>query len=545
MPDAAEEQRLLVDLTRPSGLLNLFGERQIPGTLARLGEIGSPLGAIWTVAELVWDRSEVVAEAAAEALRKILTRADTQTLLEIDRRARVRPMYFPVRDSERWARIQPDDLRRLEGFRGAYASLMGYASLQPNGYVRQEAARRLRAITSGEEIRFLLLRLNDWVTAVRNEAEHAVAERVQPERAAAFADHLDLVLRLPGWLRSGQLESYGRITALLTGPELLPLTVKALKSGAPGNRKAAARILGELSGSTLETLLPEVVESPHLEIRYWLLSVVLPKLEPAAGLAMARRFLADRVASVRGAALRMVAAMDSGAAEPFLLEALWDRSPAVRESARFLLRKSGRDDLASIVRGRLRAAPERDLAGLVAALGETGTPDDAPQVFGYLSDARPRVRAAAVRGLARLDLPAHASVIVDRVRDVAPSVSRASREMLERRPELLDFDVIERIYALTSARHARIHILALMTHAGRWRVLRFLLDVSGGGDELSELAIERLRAWVSRGVRAFVAPTSREWSAASDALTKSLPMIGPLAAEIRGQLETWRPGTPT
>ena len=80
MPHAAEEQRLLVDLNRPSGMLNLFGEGQAPLTLARLGEIGSPLGAIWAVAERVWDRSEVVAEAAAEALRKILARADTTKL---------------------------------------------------------------------------------------------------------------------------------------------------------------------------------------------------------------------------------------------------------------------------------------------------------------------------------------------------------------------------------------------------------------------------------------------------------------------------------
>jgi HEAT repeat protein len=541
MPHAAEEQRLLVDLSRPPGPLNLFGERQARLTLARLGEIGSPLGAIWTVAERVWDRSEVVAEAAAEALQKILARADTETLLEIDRRVRIRPMYLPVGDGERWARVQPGDLRRLEGFRGAYPSLMGYASLQPNGYVRQEAVRRLRAITGGEEIRYLLLRLNDWVTAVRDEAERAVEERVRPEKAAAFADHLDLVLRLPDWLRSSRLESYGRITSLLTGPELLSLTVKALKSGTPALRKAAARILGELNGSDLEVLLPEVVECPHLEIRFWLLSVVLPKLEPATTVATARSLLTDRVASVRGAALRMVAAKDPGAAEPFLVEALWDRSPAVRELARFLLGKSGRDDTAAMVRDRLRSAPERDLAGLVAALGETGTPDDAPQVLGYLSDARPRVRAAAVRGLARLDLPAHAPVIVDRVLDAAPSVSRAGREVLERRPELLDFDVLERMYAASASRHARVNILALMTHAGRWRVLRFLLEVSRGEDELSELAIERLRHWVARGVRSFVAPTIGEWSAASDALTKSLPRLGPLATEIRGQLETWRP----
>lgn len=90
MSHAEEEQRLLVDLSRPPGPLNLFGERQVPLTLARLGEIGSPLGAIWAVAERVWDRSEVVAEAAAKALRKILGRADTQTVLEIDRRRRER-----------------------------------------------------------------------------------------------------------------------------------------------------------------------------------------------------------------------------------------------------------------------------------------------------------------------------------------------------------------------------------------------------------------------------------------------------------------------
>jgi hypothetical protein len=52
--------------------------------------------------------------------------------------------------------------------------LLGIASLNGNGYVREKAVRELSRLKNTDGLRFILLRLGDWVVEVRKAATAGV-----------------------------------------------------------------------------------------------------------------------------------------------------------------------------------------------------------------------------------------------------------------------------------------------------------------------------------------------------------------------------------
>lgn len=91
-----------------------------------------------------------------------------------------------VRTTWRGAWNEPGFVQELlAGPRTPATGVLGGLSFHPNGYVREAAVKRLASVSDSSEVRFLLLRLNDWVPEVREAAPGR--SRAAPER---LRDHL-------------------------------------------------------------------------------------------------------------------------------------------------------------------------------------------------------------------------------------------------------------------------------------------------------------------------------------------------------------------
>ncbi len=55
------------------------------------------------------------------------------------------------------------DLYRLDFDENKYLQLLGIASLNNNGYVREKAVKELARLKNADGLKFILLRLSDWV----------------------------------------------------------------------------------------------------------------------------------------------------------------------------------------------------------------------------------------------------------------------------------------------------------------------------------------------------------------------------------------------
>lgn len=183
-------------------------------SLRQLSVLGEP-AAISAISYYLYDDDSAVAEEAALAVDSLIAATPAELLAAVDERIRAESYYGF--QSKSW---RADAFRLIERFRGgrAYLAAVGVASCHASGYVREAAVETLdREITSGAEIPFLLLRLDDWVPAVRLAAEHAVRHRLTHSHREAYLRVLGPIAQLRSRFRAGKSPALADVENLLRG----------------------------------------------------------------------------------------------------------------------------------------------------------------------------------------------------------------------------------------------------------------------------------------------------------------------------------------
>ena len=391
---------------------------------------------------------------------------------------------------------------------------LAWLSTYSSGYVREKAIRFLAEIDSGEELPFLLLRLNDWVEPIRTRARNAVGARLTPEYAERFVTHLRLVESAArggrddhAWLRKQVLE-------LLLHPECRGVLERGIHASDPFVRRTcwlqllATRTYGdglwedaldrpEVSGDAARTLAEK-----------------LPEFELAA---LTRRRLNRKPAALTALLLARLAERSPSLAEPILRDALLAEAPTLRRYARFYLNDL---DAAAFYRDALT---ERPTPGAILGLGETGNAHDIALIAPFL-ESQP---AAALSALARLDFDAALPRLLDALGSPTAGLRRVAREALlekplaaEERAEAFAFDPAQE----PLVRKGAFAILRALPHH---RKIAYL--VRAMGDPFwAESADDNFDAWLRRDRHVFTKPTAHE----ADALRTALERSPELAARL-------------
>jgi HEAT repeat protein len=221
----------------------------------------------------------------------------------------------------------------------------------------------------------------------------------------------------------------------------------------------------------------------------------------------------DRVGWLAGRGLEVLVGLDGA---PAITSALTAPNATLRRRARHWA--AIRDvDARAVYLGRLRRDPF-DALGLIA-LAEIGDPADHAVLLRALAEPRSRVRAAALKAVARFDMPAaQAAAMDDLAAGRSGRVGRAGVVVL-RAASLADADLsrLEHV-ALDADRPAgqRLRALVLLRPA-RWRHLVTVLQARRTAEPpLLRVLDEELRAWIAKssrisrgpdaGLRAIVGP---------------------------------------
>lgn len=331
-------------------------------------------------------------------------------------------LYRSFRDYD----LRLEDVSRFASLPADTAvELLGVATLNGDGYVRQAALECWVQAPHPRAAPFALLRLNDWVGPVRDAAERVIDRLIDAGHAEAFVRHHLLLDHLQRMHRGDVERIRGRILEHLRTATQRPMLLNRLGAADEAERRFIYELLRQ--ELTADAALQErALADPSPWVRA---SVAehLARPDGGAGEAVLGRLLADPAEAVRLAVLRWLPTPLPSALTPLVTRQLFANSAALRDAARFLLRRSGIDDF----RRRYRAAVTsethpREMAGAIAGLGETGDAADAPLARPHLGASSPRIRAAAVLALARLDPAASRDVLVRALEDRSGRVRRAA-----------------------------------------------------------------------------------------------------------------------
>ncbi len=372
--------------------------------------------------------------------------------------------------------------------------LLAALSCHRSGYVRAAALGHLADLDGdGWALPFALVRLNDWVPAVRARAVALVEQHLVLDRTSRWLECLPLVMRLESWTRADHSAMRERILGNLSN-ELL---WQALQSPDRLLRRALYPAL--LERGPRQEVLSRALADPDLVIRLWAC-----RQEPHSD-ELLEQMLASTSAAVRTRGL-----LGWGRSHPVPEWARFDPSPSVRQVARYL-------EPSLDYRGLYRQAiaEGRQLEVSLAALVNCGRREDAELGRALLDHPRPRIRRRALELVAALDRDDSLELLLDRgaYRALAPVAGR-----------LDPADLFARLTPENAA-----PLLGLLRQGSKWTGLSYLLRAATRFPDEVE---RELAVWLKHYNLRQVPPTREELAACRAAL-------GPSRPELESLLQGW------
>lgn len=482
------------------------GEAAVIGYLAPVLYSGDPAGVL----------------AAARAVNALLAKTAVEDLPFLDES--MRNSWY----GDDWRKLAPKELAKWVGPGEPGVLQLRLSSMHSNGFVREEAVRRLRLLTDGSEVPYLLLRLNDWVRQVRNIARQAIDERIKPSYAGALIRNLHLVTRLAEVRRNDQREVLDRINQLLAGPEARPAMLDAMRNGSRTTRRASFRLLAA-DEAGLREILPQALSADDFVIRLQAVRAAALVLDRAELQSLLPKLSRDGSAPIRLEALRMWAtSFPEEAASKALRAALLDRNASVRLEARYRLRNEAGNDFRQIYRNAMSASQPAVLMAALAGFAETASAEDASELISYLSHALARVRRTAVECLAKLAPDKHLDHFIERAQDSSPKVSSEACKVLARELSGLDGSFVWQHLSSAPLPHVRRNMLRLATGLPKWESLIYLVRAIDLPDEsLADEAVDHVCRWNVQYNRSQGVPSREQLALLEDALNQAERRLPP------------------
>ena len=484
--------------------------------LSEIADSNEP-AAIVDILPMILYRGDV-AFAAAAALHKLLLGIAPRELAWLDSALRQRSTYA-VPDFYEWHKISPGKVGEFERFGSASFSLIALASFHQSGYVRENAIRRLSLITTGAEVPFLILRLNDWVSNIRDAAYTAIQSRIKPEYCQAFITSQPLLSRLEFAGRADHKEIISSINGLLKSDQCRTALFESLRSQDRFIRRASFIVALDLTEPDLKHVVTQGLKDDDTVIRRWAAQKISTAFEGETLKHFVELMKRDRFMPVRREALRIAIELNPDRAVEELHNALLDSHQSIREEARYRLQKTQPIDVAAFYRQLLVTAEGPALYSAIIGLGETGGVEDDRLIVPYATHPTSKIRSAAIRALAKLNQRAHLAIFVNALKDEIPHVSRQALKALPQKSSSVSPESIWEILNAATQVHIKRNSLSAMEKLGKWDTISLLIRALSDKDEvIIDMSRSAIEHWLRRFNRSFSSPTPQQLRKLKDAL---------------------------
>ncbi|RZK09196.1 MAG: hypothetical protein EOO46_13700 [Flavobacterium sp.] len=401
------------------------------------------------------------------------------------------------------------DFYRVDLDEKTYVQLLGIATLNSSGYVREKAVKELARLKNADGLKFILLRLGDWVGVVRKAATEAIFSFLEN----TYID--DLLKQLPtiDWLlkveRVDLSEVHNRIIHFILNQEFSEEFFGKIKrlDGKTRLQFYKAFLSNKLpSREQLNRLITDKNFLVRLELLKHLSSFdTITQKELIAG------FLQDQSARVRLDALYASKGFSPDYNNQIVV-LLSDEAASVRELSRHLL-KDKDIDFAALYRQRI--ADAQFLSGSLLGLSETGNSEDLPTFEEYIYSERSKLIVACLTAINKfntakaklhsLELLVHP---IKRVRDKAVEILAKSS----------DTEILEKVRNIYSKGNYDIKktILKLYNKIGGWNIVGdLLLALADENVNIQNLGWQLLDKWKLKATRLFTTPSKTEMERAN------------------------------
>lgn len=507
-------------------LLDQLDPRRLTfGVLQQIGALGNPAALPYLLA---WAHSpsKGVRDAVELTLEKLLPLASTEQLLELEMLLR-----------ESWLKFYSDG----HDFRAEGSAGWKLNTLSPSGWRREKAVSKLAEARDASALVFILLRLNDWVTQVRQAAECWIQRCEGSLQLAQMLECVPVLAALRERRQGGSPHFVQSLIDRLTTEEATPGLLGRLPHSGTSSRKLIFSLLSQ-SGAlgrpeTQDRLLQH--SDPVMGI------MLLNQLRKDFGEVPDRLIhaaLPSKSALLRKNAFYCLRPAQIGRFVHSLWAALTDPAQSVRQFARFyLLRQASPEELQARHLAALqnKGASNRSMVTSILGFHECGGTWEVAEYQRWLEHPSVRVRAAVLQSFAAGHFEESLGAVRKAMASSAAScVGRTAHAILLKQPSLLSLDDIKAWLHQNQPEVLRLRGFSLLIERSKWEKLPTFLKLSRDpSKELRRRALVSICSWLHHFNKSQVQPSRDQVEEAAAELALSKSSLGaPLFQELEALL---------
>lgn len=503
----AEAWEIITKLHEQQGVFSKFFGKSDP-RVDKIDELEEYLcpGIIQHISFLLFDSNIDIAQKAGDMITSLLGQITNNELIQLDEKIRG---HYEYQYSSLWE-FNAKDIHRILRLKNC-DHLIGLCSFFPNGYLREAALKDLIKLKNEKVLKYILLRLNDWVASIRIIAKTDIIEKLSTNNSRPFINLLDIVERMSFWGRDQHSDIIAQIEQQLTIPENENLVVEVFRNPNFRVRRFLVRILSRGSNESVTRIIDLVKEDNDLMVRFIFLRSIQESISIDQAKKLVDIFKHDKLPTIKRLCAEISVENKLDQSKDLLETLLFDNSKSVRELSRWYLKKEYEEDnfrsiyLAEIDRANFSY-------GCICGLGEVGQKTDANSIVKLLDHKRVKVRKATFLAISNLN----PDLIYDHV---LKNISTESPSMIKCMAGFIADNFIhyskEDIWELMLNSNTEIVktnlFIAIISKATKWEKLRYLLR---GAEKLNKpqiiLIYRYLIKWSLNFNRSFNQPSASE-----------------------------------
>jgi len=402
--------------------------------------------------------------------------------------------------------VKKSDLDRYKANfdESTYVQLLGIASLNGNGYLREKAVKELARIKNADGLKFILLRLGDWVAAVREVATTAVSSFLEDAYTDDLLKQLPTIDQLLKIERMDLSQIHQRIIQFIVNQEFSEDFYHKIRRLDDRIRVRFYKNFLAHKHPTREQVY-RIIADRNFLVRAELLKY-LTRFDQAIQKELLGRFLQDQSSVVRLKAL-YASKNFSPVFEDQITVLLSDEAASVRELSRHLLKNNG-IDFAQYYRQSI--ADKRFLSGSLLGLSETGNEEDLSTFEQYIHSGKNKLVVASLTAINKFSPDSAKNYALALLAHGSTKVRNKAVETLAKSNESQILERIRDIYT-QGGHEIKRTVLTLFNRIGGWNIIGdLLLALTDENISIQNLAWQLLEKWKLKATRLFTTKSKAE-----------------------------------
>jgi hypothetical protein len=438
------------------------------------------LSQISSIFEWIYNSDPKIAKDSAQTIHRLL---NSQTAFKN------KSLYHSLR----YIHLMKKDLKKFYEFdTDVQNSLFCIASMNSDGYIREEALSFLIISPIKNTFPFILFRLADWVPVIRQTAEKGIRQLIQKQEAEFLIRHHKIIDWLIKVERVDLQNIHREITEFIFSDKNIQKIIQNLEKYSEGNRYFIFKNL--ITKDKLDSQIFEKILSDKI---YLIRLLAIRNIDVIERPAILKKLLNDKSQKIRNYAINKIPENQLDQFKNELNNLLFDDSATIRATSRFFLLKVSNQNYLERYRKEIINNPK---PGCIIGLSEVGKKTDLEKLSEFLKSDSPKQRGAALFAISNLDYYKAKEQAFEFLKDSSNLVKKTCYKIIPKEKLPNDLIKLRSIYDLGTNDTKRF-VLKIISKYGGWDIAGdFLKGIKEVNEKINHTAFAFLNKWYNYSI---------------------------------------------